>query len=132
MFITIGENQYELSTKLGTGKRIEAKFGQPINKIFGNLDNALTTELVSIITIAANKVDNAPFVNEIYDNWDYTDIYASVQELIVRLMYGGTPEQNEAKIEKSAMPEQQKNAIRGLLGIPIPKAPETAVLTGNE
>ena len=132
MYITVGETEYELSTKLGIGKKIEEKFKLPIGKIFDNLSNALTEELVAIITIAADKVSDAAFRTVVYDNWDYSALYGAVQELVVKLMYSGTPEQNEAKIVKTAASEAQKNALREALGIPIPTAPEAETLTGNE
>ncbi len=134
MFITVGDSEYELSTKLGIGKKIEEKFKLPIGRTFENLGNALTDELLTIISIAADKTTDAAFRAAIYDNWDYSELYGAVQELVAKLMYSGTPEQNEAKIAKAAMSEPQKNALRELLGIPIPTAPpETAeALTGNE
>lgn len=128
MFITIAEKDYELSTKMAVGRKLEDKFKQPLPKLFERLGEALTEELITILTVAADKTGDAEFKDAVYDNWDYTDLYSAVQELIVRLMYSGTPEQIEAKFEKSGMPENRKNAIRELLGMPKPSAP----FIGNE
>lgn len=125
MFIKIGNDDYELSTKMGVGKKIEDKFKQPIMQIFASLDQALTEELVTIISIAAGKLNDAVFTSLLYDEWDYTDLYSAVQELIARLMYGGTPEQQAAKIAKSPMADEQKNALRELLGLVAPSTATT-------
>ena len=43
----------------------------------------------------------------------------TVQELITRLMFTGTDDEVEAKVEKYPLGETQKNLIRKMLGIPL-------------
>lgn len=124
MWIKVGEEQYELSTKLGVGRKIEDRFKIPIGQLFGKLTEAQSSELVDIVCIAAGKDDNRKpedqtFKKAIYEEWDFSDLYGAVQELVVRLMFSGTPEQNETKLERFPVTEAQKNAIRRLLGMPL-------------
>ncbi len=123
MFITVGDNQYELSTKLGIGKKIEAAFRMPIMQVFFKLSEAEVDELIKIVAIAADKQTDKQFSADVYEEWDFIDLFNAVQEIVARLLFGGTPEQNEAKLAKFPAPEQQKNWIRGILGLPIPTVP---------
>lgn len=123
MHIQVSDQQYELSTKLGTLRQIESRFKVPMMQLFGKLSEALTEELVEITAIAAGKANDKAFKDMIYAEWDFADLFGTVQELVARLLFSGTPEQNEAKLAKFPAPEQQKNAIRVLLGMPIPIAP---------
>ena len=122
MYITVNGVNYELSTKLGTGKKIEARFKKSISEIFGELGSALSDELLDMILIAAGKTGDKAFVAEIDENWDFSDLFGAGQELVANLMYSGTPEQVEAKIEKHAGSDEQKNALRKLLRLPNPAA----------
>lgn len=130
MFINIGGAEYELSSKLGVAMSIERKFKMPLGQVFEKLETAEIPELVSILAIAAAKTGDAAFTAGIEENWDYLDLQLAVQELLTKLMFSGTPEQIEAKIEKYPVPENQKNAMREWLGIPTP-APATPS-TGND
>ena len=130
MIITINGNNYELSTKLGTGKKIEDKFKVPLVQLFGKLGDALSNELTDIIAIAAGKANDKDFMREIDDNWDYSDLYNTVQELVLRFQFSGTPEEIERKLVKYPGNVELKNSIRELLGIPIPKPAIPAVSTG--
>lgn len=118
MFITIGENEYELSTKLGTSLKIEKKFKLPLTQVFDKISVAEIDELVDILSISAGKIHDGNFKEEILDNWDYTDLQCAVQELLSRLMFTGSDEDIETKIEKYPVGEAQKNLIRGVLGLP--------------
>lgn len=119
MFIEVGKNEYELKTKLGISIKLEQKFKLPLREIFNNVERAEITEIISILAISADKVNDKDFKNDLTENWDYTDLQNAVQELLTRLMFSGSDEQNEKKIDKFPVGEQQKNAFRELLGLPI-------------
>lgn len=123
MFIEVGTNTYELKTKLGTSIKLEDKFKMPLMDIFSNVEKAEITELLSILAIASVNADDKDFVKkfkeDLTDNWDYTDLQNAVQELLTRLMFSGSDEQNEKKIDKFPVGEEQKNAFREMLGLPI-------------
>lgn len=118
MFITVGTNDYELATKLGTSIKLEQKFKLPLMEIFSNVEKAEITELLSILAISADKVNDKDFKDDLTENWDYTDLQNAVQELLTRLMFSGSDEQNEKKIDKFPVGEEQKNAFREMLGLP--------------
>lgn len=131
MFITVGNNTYDLQTKLGVSIKIEQKFKQPLTQIFANIDNAEIPEMISILAIAAGKHGDPKVYNEfeadILDNWDYTDLQLAGTELIVNLLYSGTEEQIEKKLEKFPASEDQKNAFREMLGLPKKEAVSTEI-----
>lgn len=127
LIITAGTKTYELKTTLGTAMKLENKFKLPLTELFGKIDKAEINELTDILAIAADKQNEIEFKSQLYDNWDYTDLQMAVQELLARIMFSGTTEQIEHKLEKFPVSANQKNAIRSLLGIPLPAAPSTAV-----
>ena len=129
MFITIGDTEYELSTKLVVAMKIEQKFKIPLTAVFEKLEFAEIPELISMLSIAAGTTGDAAFAAGIHEIWDYTDLQRAVQELITRLMFSGDAATVEAKLEKFSSDETQKNAIRELLGMEIPAVP---VSTGSE
>ena len=120
MFVKINEKEYELSTKLGTAMLIEKKFKIPVKDIFEKLSIATTEELIAMVEIAAKQADKTvDIATELINNYDYLDLFILVQELVVKIMFAGTAEQNEAKLSKLKFDEEAKNAIRELLGLPI-------------
>ncbi len=124
MFIQVGEIEYELSTKLGIAQKIEKKFKMPLAQVFGRIGDAEIPELTGVLALAAGKADDLSFTSALLDNWDYIELQTAVQELLAKLMFSGTPEQVEAKIDKFPASAEGKNAIRELLG--LPKLPITS------
>ena len=129
MYITVGANEYELKTKLATSIKLEQKFKLPLIEIFANSEKAEILELISILAIAGDKVNDKDFKEELTEEWDYTDLQNAVQELLTRLMFSGSDEQNEKKIDKFPVGEEQKNAFREMLGLPTRERKSTDVST---
>jgi len=119
MTITTGGKIHELKTTLGVAIKLESKFKMPLTEVFGKIESAEINELVSILSVAADKVNDVGFKADVLDNWDYTDLQMSVQELLIKLMFSGTAEQIENKLSKFPVGEQQKNVFRELLGLPV-------------
>lgn len=132
MLITVGTNEYELKTTLGVAVTLEAKFHLPLMQIFGKLDNANTAELLEVIAIAAGKRNEEAraFRGELLEEWDYMDLLLAVQGLLTRLMFSGSPEQQEGKIANFPAGEDQKNGIREMLGLPKKNASTESSLSG--
>lgn len=124
MFITVGDKEVELSTKLGVAAAIEKKFKMPLTQVFGRIGEAEIPELTGVLSIAAGKTSDPSFAGELLDNWDYIELQTSVQLLLAKLMFSGTHEQVESKLEKFPASDEGKNAIRELLG--LPKLPSTS------
>ncbi|MFT3951177.1 MAG: hypothetical protein QM689_04385 [Oscillospiraceae bacterium] len=116
--ITVADQTYELKTNLGTSFQIEEAFKMPLTEIFGKTDSAHVTELIKMLAIAGREDKNPGFRSALLNNWDYTDLQFTVQELLGRLMFSGTDEENERKIEKFPASEAQKNVFREMLGLP--------------
>lgn len=123
MFIEVGENQYELNTKLKTARQIELAFKMPIGKIFARIEEAEIDELLKLLALAAGKAttkETLPaFRQEIEEAWDYSDLFLAVNELIIRLTFTGDPDSIEKKLAKYPIDEGKKNEIREMLGIPL-------------
>lgn len=125
MFLTVGDTEYELSDKLGTAENIEIKFKKPLMEVLVYVESATIPELISIIAIAAGMIGDAKLPKDIKDNLDYIELQTAVQTLLARMMFSGTPEQVEKKLDKFPGGENAKNAIRGLLGLPTQTTPST-------
>lgn len=117
MFIEVNNVDYELSTKLGTARQLELKFKLPLARLFAHIEEADISELISILTTAAGN--NKELEKEMLEHWDYMDIQLSVQELLLNLMFSGTDEEKEKKLAKYPAPDEIKNGIREMLGLPI-------------
>lgn len=131
MFITVGINEYELSTKLSVAVALEKKFKKPLVEILSKIGQADIPEMISMLQISAGKTDNINFTNEIQDNWDYTELSMAAQGLLANLMFGGTPEQQAEKIDKSEMHSAVKNQLRKLLNLPTAVSEGTSGATKN-
>lgn len=121
MYIEVNGESYELNTKLKTSRRIEQRFKIPLIQLFPKLSEALTGELIDIISIAADIPDGEvkrEFVRALGEHWDYAELQMAVQELIARLNFSGTDEEVERKLQRYPLPEEQKDPFRKLLGLP--------------
>ena len=120
MYLTINEENYEMSTKLIVAKKIESKFKLTIMQIFQKLDSAMIDELLDMVLITISKENDQALRTAIFETLDYLDLFAYVQEVIVRIMFSGTPEQNEKKLQKLQGDEVMKDSIREILGMNSP------------
>lgn len=119
MLIEINGQSFELSTKLRAIQKIENEFKAGVDSIFQMLGSARTSELVRIIQLAAQK-DDEPAVKEgILEHWDYMDLVMAVSELLINMLFSGTPEQKEKKLDRFPADEESKNEIREMLGLPV-------------
>ena len=121
MFLTIGDTEYTLQTTLGTAESIEIKFQKPLMDVLIGIESAVIKELVTIIAIAAGKIGDSKLNEDIKAHMDYIELQSAVMELLARMMFSGTAEQVEKKLDKFAGGEQAKNVLRGLLGLPMPE-----------
>ncbi len=129
MILQLGGGSCELCCNLGTALAIEKHFKKPIMQIFSGMDTLESLELLKILEIAGRKLDDREFSSKLLEHFDYLDLFFAVQELMARLLFGGTPEQQETKLDKFPAGEEQKNAIRQLLGLPL--KPITQMSTGT-
>mgnify|MGYP001060141388 CR=1 FL=1 len=131
MFITVGINEYELSTKLSVAVALEKKFKKPLVEILSKIGQADIPEMISMLQISVGKTNDIDFANEIQDNWDYTELSMAAQGLLANLMFGGTPEQQAEKIDKAEMHSAVKNQLRKLLNLPTAVSEGTSGATKN-
>lgn len=119
MNITVNGKSYELKTKLGVAVAIEKTFGISLMHIMQKFArDADIDELIKIISLAADVSERDQITKDILDCWDFSDLRLAVNELLLRISFSGTPEEIEQKIDKGGAGEQEKNAIREMLGLP--------------
>ena len=118
MTINLGNKEYTLKTTLGVAVALEQKFKLTLTQIMDKIGTAEIRELIDILKTSAGKDAGEDFATEVLDNLDYTGLMLAVQELLIKLMFSGTPEENEAKIQKLPGDEQTKNAMREMIGLP--------------
>ena len=119
MTINLGDKEYTLKTTLGVAVALEQKFKLTLSQIMDKIGTAEIMELIDILKTSAGKDAGEDFSAEALDNLDYTGLMLAVQDLLIELMFSGTPEQNEDKINR-LFPgdEQTKNAMREMIGLP--------------
>ena len=118
MTINLGNKEYTLKTTLGVAVALEQKFKLTLTQIMDKIGTAEIRELIDILKTSAGKDAGEDFSTEVLDNLDYTGLMLAVQELLIKLMFSGTPEQNEDKISRLPGDEQTKNAMREMIGLP--------------
>lgn len=130
MYINVDGEQVELKTTLGVSRRMEERFKLPLLQIFDKLGTAEINELVELTIIASGKQgpEAKELAQRIMDCWDYASLMLAVEGLLANLMFCGAPDEVEAKLERFPAGEEQKNAMRGFLGLP-PRG--TPVATGE-
>jgi len=134
MLIQIGEKEFDLRTNLGVVKKLEKKFKRPLTTLLAGLEDATVDEMIAILSYGLGEEQAeqaAELVASIENEMDYATIWAVLQEFVISLMFSGTPEQKESKIAKSNFDEPQKNAFRGLLGLPLKEIPTEDIAEPN-
>lgn len=120
MQITIGENTYDISTKLGVAVAIEKEFKQSLVNIMQKFDrDAEIEDLLRIICLGASSDERQSIRQNALEHWDFTDLRSTANELLIRLSFSGTSDEVERKLDKREIGEKEKNAIREMLGLPL-------------
>lgn len=120
MQITIGENTYDISTKLGVAVAIEKEFKQSLVNIMQKFDrDAEIEDLLRIICLGASSDERQSIRQNALEHWDFTDLRSAANELLIRLSFSGTSDEVERKLDKREIGEKEKNAIREMLGLPL-------------
>lgn len=120
MQITIGENTYDIRTNLGVSVAIEKEFKQPLVNIMQKFSSdAEIEDLLQIICLGASSDERQSIRQNALEHWDFTDLRNVTNELLIRLSFSGTADEVERKLDKREIGENEKNAIREILGLPL-------------
>ena len=132
MYIKVNGLDYELKTTLGVTAKIEKRFNSTVPNLSQRLATATVDELLDILIIAivAEDPTKKTLRNDMLDEWGYFDLFTAAQSLFTALMFSGTPEDAEAKIDAYRGDENEKNALREMLGLPTKKT--SAETSGGE
>ena len=122
MTITANGKEYILDTSLQTLERIQDRLSKPAAQIFTSINEMTTAKQISLLCIAAGKEGGQTLREDILsdsDNWGMFKITESLEELVAKMLFSGTTEEKERQISKAfGDDEQQKNAVRAMLGLP--------------
>lgn len=121
MTIQVGDTRYELSTKLGAVKRLEAKFEKPLPQVMAEISSASLDHLMDLVAVATAQ-DTREFRDALIEHWDYSDLQGAAMRALSGMLFSGTAEEQQRKIDEFPADDESKNAIRGLLGLPIKPA----------
>lgn len=130
MIIEISDKTYELKTNLGAVKRVESQTKRSLGEVLANIGEATVDEQIRVLKIVENDKDS-DLADAIAEEWDYMDLQNAVQEALMRMLFSGTPEQQEAKIDKYPVGESEKNMMRMVLGLPIKTIPSQTLDGGS-
>lgn len=124
MFITVNGNDYELATTLGVAKALEKKTNKTITNIMAEMSRIATVEeMIDMLkTSLKNKANSKQFEEDIFNDMDFVTIQNTCDTLLMNICFGGTPEEQERKIEDFPASAFRKNVIRKALNLPIQKA----------
>lgn len=123
MYIKINENEYELKTTLGVAKALETRAKTTITNIMAELNKTATVAdmITTLSTALSDKTAVNRFEVDILDNMDFLTVQKACEELLLNICFGGTPEEQEKKIEDFPASAVRKNLMRKALKLPIPK-----------
>lgn len=98
MKVTINNNEYELSTKLGTTLKIETTFKRPYLKVIQDIENFTTEEQIKMMACGLiDKEENKQFKEDIFEE-GIDMLTTCLEEFIDGLQFPGkTAEEIEEK-----------------------------------
>lgn len=134
LYIRAGENEYELKTTLGVVKTLETKSKKTLNALMAEFAKGATVDEM-LATFKAGLSDDSynKFEQDVLENFDLITIQKYCDEFFIRLCFGGTPAEQEEKIEAFPASPKRKNIIRKALGLPEKEEnPSTSEESSNQ
>ena len=134
LILKVGDNEYTLKTTLGVVKFLETKSKKTLNELMAEFAKGATVdEMLATLRAGLTDSDYKAFEQDILDNFDLVTIQKHCDEFFIRLCFGGTPEEQEEKIEAFPASVRRKNLMRRALGLPEKeeKAETNVILEGK-
>lgn len=128
LILDIGGKEYTLKTTLGVVKTLESKSKKTLNELMAEFAKGATVDemLATLKAGCPDKGTAEALEQDIMDNCDLVTIQKHCDEFFIRLCFGGTPEEQEEKIEAFPASPRRKNLIRKALGLPEKEIPSTS------
>lgn len=125
MFIELNGKSYQLRHTLGVAKKLEDKFKKTTTEIMAELKNATIDEMTSMLAIALeDSSQETALKDDLLDHADLFEVSGYCDELLMRICFGGTPQQQEEKIQAFPASARRKDLMRRVLKLPIPSTSE--------
>lgn len=134
LILNVGGTEYTLKTTLGVVKALETKSKKTLNELMAEFAKGATVdEMLATFRAGLAESDYKAFEQDILDNFDLVTIQKHCDEFFIRLCFGGTPEEQEEKIEAFPASVRRKNLMRRALGLPEKeeKAETNVILDGK-
>ena len=134
LILNVGGTEYTLKTTLGVVKALETKSKKTLNELMAEFAKGATVdEMLATFRAGLVESDYKAFEQDILDNFDLVTIQKYCDEFFIRLCFGGTPEEQEEKIEAFPASVRRKNLMRRALGLPEKeeKAETNEILDGK-
>jgi len=122
MYINFGEAQFEFSTKMRVAQAVCAKYKKTTEELMSMAAQGLPGELVDILKMSLVDRSQAKELEDAIMDGDCgtAALRNHTISFLLELSYPGTAEEKEAAVASSiGASETEKNAIRGLLGLPL-------------
>lgn len=130
LYIKAGENEYELKTTLGVVKALETKSKKTLNELMAEFAKGATVnEMLATFRAGLPDSEYKAFEQDVLDNFDLITIQKHCDEFFIRLCFGGTPEEQEEKIEAFPASVRRKNIMRRALGLPEKEEETETIVT---
>ena len=122
MFVAFGDQDFELTVSLRVAQRICTRTKMTTEQLVGHLGDALPVEMAEILKMGVCDPTKAEELEDaIMDGGCGAAHLRNVTaEYLLELTYPGTPEEKEAGVAATkGANEEQKNAMRAVLGLPL-------------
>lgn len=127
MFIKIGGSEYELRTTLGVVKALETRSKKTLSELMAEFaKGASVDDMLATLKAGAGTETAKALEQDILENCDLVTIQRMCDEFFIRLCFGGTPEEQEEKIEAFPASPRRRNLMRRALGLPEKEIPSTS------
>lgn len=115
MFIKINDEEFEISTKLGTTFKIEKRFKKPYLRVLAGMEDMTANEQIDMLVCGIKEEETIKKFKESVEEVGIGDLSEYLEEFVNGLQYPGLTEEEifEKKLEKKK--KQQKMKEAGLL-----------------
>lgn len=110
MFIKINENEFELSTKLGTTFKIEKRFKKPYLRVLSNIDDMTAEEQIEMLACGIKEQEDIKKFKESIEEVGLGELSEYLEEFVDGLQYPGLSKEEikEKKLQKIKKQKEMK------------------------
>lgn len=115
MFIKINDEEFELSTKLGTTFKIEKRFKKPYLRVLSGVEDMTASEQVDMLVCGIKEEDKVKKFKECMEEVGLGQLSEFLEEFIDGLQYPGLTSEEIQEKKLKNLQKQQKMKELGFL-----------------